>query len=237
MNIKKLTYYATSAFLSLINVVFSSTENIFLNVNNFEKSPKVLISDNKKVTAPTGICRAIYPIIAKDAADAASNTAYTLIPYASGSPITLTNTVSGTFGTGSIISFGNNFSGVTIEDNENINLSSFENFAFSMPFDGIITEFSAYFYLTASSVTTDSITVIAQVYSAVPPSNVFTPTFAQIIFNDFPTLEPGVVKFGVRSTNIAISKQTRLLLAFYMTAESEIEISGYASAGVIIEEN
>ena len=172
----------------------------------------------------------------------------TIIPYASGLPVTLTTIAGGLVGTTALVGFGNSANGVSILGG-NIDLSGASivagtpiNMAFSAPRDGTITAISAYFSVTtALSITGTTVTITAQLYRSTTPNNTFTAVPGAVV-----TLAPaltGLLAIGASSNglitglNIPVTSQTRLLLVFSATATGlslAQTIIGYASGGVAI---
>lgn len=169
--------------------------------------------------------------------------AETIIPYASGLPITLTTIAGGLPGPRALIGFGNSVSGVpTVGTSIDLTgaAGTLLNHAFSMPRSGTITSMSAYFSTTqALSLIGTTVTVSAQLYQSSTPDNNFTPVPGAVV-----TLAPamtGVLTLGTISSgmttglNIPVTAGTRLLLVYSSSAAglSLINtIGGYASAGV-----
>lgn len=168
-----------------------------------------------------------------------------IIPFSSGTPITLTTLDTGAEGIPAFIGFGNGTCGISQLASQ-IDLTNpartDTNFAFLMPRDGIITSISAYFSTTvALSLTNTTVSIKAQLYSSTTPNNIFTAIPGAIV-----TLVPnltgqapiGSISNGIISNlSIPVSSQTRLLLVFSATATGSIlvnSIVGYASAGISI---
>lgn len=165
-----------------------------------------------------------------------------IIPYASGTAITMTTTSGGLAGTGSILGFGASETGVDVSTGT-IDLTAIGDYSFSMPRDGIITSLSAYFNLTVSeSLVGTTVTVQAQIYTSTTPDNIFTPVPGAIV-----TLAPsltGVLGIGTISSGITtglsipLTAQTRVLIVFTSTATGAIllnTIIGNATAGLTID--
>ena len=172
----------------------------------------------------------------------------TIIPYASGLPVTLTTIAGGLVGTTALVGFGNSANGVSILGG-NIDLSGASivagtpiNMAFSAPRDGTMTAISAYFSVTtALSITGTTVTITAQLYRSTTPNNTFIAVPGAVV-----TLAPaltGLLAIGASSNglitglNIPVTSQTRLLLVFSATATGlslAQTIIGYASGGVAI---
>lgn len=168
-----------------------------------------------------------------------------IIPYASGTPVTLTTISGGSVGTSSIVGFGNSATGVSLVGNT-IDLTGAEgtllNMAFSVPRSGVITSIAAYFSSTAAlNLSGTKINITAQLYRSVAPNNRFTAIQGAVV-----TLSPdltGNMSIGRTSNgittglNISVNPQTRLLLVFSATASGASlvnTVEGYASAGITI---
>jgi BclB C-terminal domain-containing protein len=176
------------------------------------------------------------------AAGAAS--AGTIIPFASGLPISISTTVSGP-GIGGLVGFGNSAS-TSSSGTSTIDLTGgpgvLQNFAFSMPRSGTITSISAYFSTTtALSLIGTTISISAQLYESTTPDNTFTAVPGAVV-----TLAPGLsglIALGTISNGITtglsipVTAQTRLLLVYTATASgitTTNTINGYASGGLSI---
>lgn len=174
-----------------------------------------------------------------------SNTGGAIIPFASGSPVTLTTLIGGLTGTTSLVGFGNSVSGVSLVGS-NLDLTgatgTLLNFAFTAPRSGSITSMSAFFSTTAAlSLVGTTITIQAQLYKALSASNTFTPVSGAAV-----NLAPGLTGVLARGTtssgqttglNIPVAAGDRYLLVFSATASGLTlvnTIEGYASAGVNI---
>ncbi len=169
----------------------------------------------------------------------------TIIPFASGSPSSMTTIASGLVGLPNLLGFGSNANTATVLG-DNIDLTGannlLSNMAFSVPRDGTITSIAAYFSTTiALALIGSNITITAQLYSSTTPNNIFSP-----IPETLTTLAPslsGLVNVGnishglVTDLNIPVTAGTRLLMVFSITAEGLSLINtviGYASAGINI---
>lgn len=168
-----------------------------------------------------------------------------IIPYASGTPVTLMTISGGSVGTSSIVGFGNSATGVSLVGNT-IDLTGAEgtllNMAFSVPRSGVITSIAAYFSATAAlNLSGTKINITAQLYRSVAPNNRFTAIQGAVV-----TLSPdltGNMSIGRTSNgittglNISVNPQIRLLLVFSATASGASlvnTVEGYASAGITI---
>jgi BclB C-terminal domain-containing protein len=169
-----------------------------------------------------------------------------IIPFASGTPLTMTTISGGLEGTVSLLGFGSSVTGVApsagiidLTGSPGTNL----NDAFSVPRDGTITSLSAFFSTTAAQVLIGTtVTISAQLYESTTPDNTFTAIPGAIV-----TLAPaqtGVLAIGSVSSGITtglaipVTAQTRLLLVYSATAAGLTlvnTINGYGSAGVNIQ--
>lgn len=169
----------------------------------------------------------------------------TLIPFASGLPVSLTTNTDGSPGSSPLIGFGNSASGISIRGG-NINLTGatgiLMNFAFSVPKSSKITDIAAYFSTTRTlSFPGNIITITAQLYQSITPNNIFTP-IPEAIVTLLPGISgpntPGTVCSGVTSDlNVIVAAGTRLLLVFSAKATGAATINsveGYASGGISI---
>ena len=166
-----------------------------------------------------------------------------IIPFASGTPITITTIDSGAEGIPAFIGFGDSTCGIS-QLTTTIDLTNpartNTNFAFSMPRDGIITSITAYFSTTvALSLINTTISIKAQLYSSNVPNNIFTlvPGTTVTLVPSFTGQVPiGSISSGIISNlSIPVTSQTRLLLVFFATATGSNlanAIVGYASAGL-----
>jgi len=162
------------------------------------------------------------------------STISTIIPYSSGTPVTMTTIAGGLAGTGALIGFGSNAPtstsiGATIDltGAAGTNL----NYAFIMPTDGTLTSISAFFSSTSAlALVGSTVTITAQLYYSAPSSsspfipanNTFTPFPGAIV-----TLAPaltgisaiGSISDGITSgLSIPITAGTRLLMVFSSTS-------------------
>ncbi len=203
-------------------------------------------------TGPTGSIGPIGPTGTTGATGATGATGPTgangstsIIPLASGLPISLTTIAAGLAGIPAFIGFGSSAPGLTVLGSS-IDLTNpsgtLSNFAFSMPRAGTITSLSAYFSTTAAlSLVGSSITVTAQLYVSNTPDNVFTPIPGAIV-NLSPALS-GIISIGTISNGITtglsipVTAQSRLLMVYSARATGLSLVNtvvGYASAGIEI---
>ncbi|MDP9699249.1 BclB C-terminal domain-containing protein [Paenibacillus intestini] len=169
-----------------------------------------------------------------------------IIPYASGLPASLTTVLGGLLNTSSLVGFGNNASGVTINGGI-IDLTgaagTLLNFAFSAPRAGTITSLAAYFSTTAGlSLVGSTITLTAQLFRSTTPNNTFTAVPGALV-----TLAPaltGVLSLGTIASglttglSIPVAAGDRLLMVFSASVTAGVDvastIAGYASGGLTI---
>jgi BclB C-terminal domain-containing protein len=202
--------------LSLINV---STADIFLSSPVPLKASLVVVQDD-------------IPSVGSGA----------IIPFASGTPVTLTTVLGGMFNASSGIGFGNSFGGIIIIAGSfpAINLA---NMAFSMPRNGTITSMAAFFSTTAALELADStITLTARLFQSTAPDNTFTGVPGAVATLSPPlngSISVGTVSSGITTDmSIPVTAGTRLLMLFSanVTAGTDTAgiIAGYASAGLTI---
>lgn len=177
--------------------------------------------------------------------------ASTIIPFSSGSPITVTTIVGGLKGTVAMLGFGSSYSGASIVGGK-IDLTRSNgsdptkdpyNQAFIVPRNGTITSIYAFFSPTlAFSLIGTTINVQAEIYKADSNSNSFTPIIGSAV-SLAPSLT-GIISIGstsdgsVKGINTAVQAGDRLMLVFSSTASglSLINtVTGYASAGIEIK--
>jgi BclB C-terminal domain-containing protein len=168
-----------------------------------------------------------------------------IIPYASGLPVTVTTILGGLVGTTGLVGFGNSASGVSVLGNT-IDLTgaggTLLNFAFTSPRAGTISAISAQFSTTAAlSLLGTTVTITAQLYTAVAGSNSFTPVSGAVV-----TLAPpftGIIALGTTSygttsgLSIPVVAGNRYLMVYSATATGLTlvnNVTGYASGGVNI---
>jgi len=165
-----------------------------------------------------------------------------IIPFSSGTPVTLTTVLGGVLNTSSGIGFGNNFGGIIITAGA-FSAINFTNMAFSVPRDGTITSIAAFFSTTAAlALGLSTVTITAQLFQSTAPDNDFTEVPGALV-----TLSPsfsgtiaiGTVSSGITtSLSIPVTAETRLLLVFSPTVtgvDIATTILGYASAGLSID--
>ena len=171
-------------------------------------------------------------------ADVSGSSSGTIVPYASGMPVTMALR-SGGLNVTSLVGFGHSVSSVYVL-NGAIDLSggggALLNFAFPVPRSGTITAISGFFSNVASVAITGSVSITAQLYQST--GNSFTPISGAIV-----TLAPaltGTAAVNATSSGLAsglaipITAGTRLLLVFSLSTASANSISGYVSGGVTI---
>lgn len=162
----------------------------------------------------------------------------TIIPFASGDPVTLIDSALAT--TGAVMGFGGSASTIDLSTT-NIDLTTLSDYAFSMPRDGTLTTLAAFFSVqTAVSLIGETATIQAQVYISSTPDNTFTPVGAPLSLSPALTglITVGTIARGTLSLNVPVTTETRVLLVFSVLAGDGALLSpivGYASAGLLIE--
>ncbi|NUU57513.1 spore surface glycoprotein BclB [Paenibacillus taichungensis] len=169
-----------------------------------------------------------------------------IIPYASGLPVALTTVLGGLLNTSSLVGFGNNATGISVNGGI-IDLTgaagTLLNFAFSASRAGTITSLAAYFSTTAGlSLVGSTVTITAQLYHSTTPNNSFTAVPGAVV-----TLAPpltGILSLGTISSglttglSIPVAAGDRLLMVFSASVTAGIDvastIAGYASGSLTI---
>jgi BclB C-terminal domain-containing protein len=174
-----------------------------------------------------------------------SSSSSSIIPYASGTPVTVTTISGGLPGTGAISGFGKAVSGITVSSGT-VDLTGSAgtdiNYAFSVPRAGTITSISGYFSLTtAMALIGSTVTLSAQLYRAATPNNIFTPVAGTLVTFSPPLtgiLAVGTISNGLLTgLSIPVTAQTRLLMVYTASAAGlslNNTVVGYASGGVTI---
>lgn len=189
------------------------------------------------ITGPTGVTGATGPT----GPTGPTPTTNAIIPYASGRPITLTTNNENVDGVASFIGFGSGTAS-NIALAPSLNLTSLDNFSFSMPISGTITAFSAYFSTsTPLDLTGTTATITARIYRSTTNDNIFN-EIPNAVITLTPNLTGNViegtsVKGIIQNLNIPVTAETRLLVVFASRSAGERfqnSIQGYASAGISI---
>jgi BclB C-terminal domain-containing protein len=167
-----------------------------------------------------------------------------IIPFASGGPITLVTSPPNLEQKLAAIAFGNNASVVASPTTGDIILTPTTlNMAFSMPRFGIISSIAAYFSITSDVTipTGSTVTVRAQLYESTAPNDTFTPiagTLVTLVPSFSGSLIPGNRAHAILSNlRIPVRPETRLLLVFSAVASpntTQVTLIGQASAGISI---
>ena len=174
-----------------------------------------------------------------------------IIPYSSGLPIFLRDTVgSGSPPTGALVAFGDSVSDIILNGPQGvISLNGGPNIliemAFSVPRDGVITSLSAKFIAISGGIGGATYTIQATLYRAAVNSNSFFPipgAFVILTPSLSGPLTPGVIASGVNpNLFIPVTAQDDLLLVFSTTltlppgSTGTSTITGYARAGLNIQ--
>lgn len=166
-----------------------------------------------------------------------------IIPFSSGgTPSILTTVLGGLLNTSSILGFGDSTSGLSAVGGL-IDLTGSDNFAFSVPRDGIITSMSAFFSTTiGASLIGSTVTVSAHLFQSTTPDNDFTEVPGAVV-----TLTPvynGLVTIGQISSGVTtglavpVTAGTRLMVVFSSDVTAGLDIAsnltGNTSAGLAI---
>ncbi|MDF2716155.1 MAG: collagen-like repeat preface protein, partial [Paenibacillus sp.] len=160
-----------------------------------------------------------------------------VVPFASGTPVTLTTDAAGASDQGGLIGFGAStdaiVAGGTI-DTTNIN-----NFAFSAPRNGTITAISGFFSISAAPTIPvgETVTINASLFVSAAPDNSFVQVAQVALAPTFTSASvTGNFTFNVANPGIAVTTQSRLLMVFSSTSSpgAVTSIPGYASAGITI---
>ncbi|WP_394295492.1 exosporium glycoprotein BclB-related protein [Halalkalibacterium ligniniphilum] len=165
-----------------------------------------------------------------------------MIPFASGTPVALTNVLLGLTATGGLIGFGSSIDGVTIGGGT-ITLSpgtgGILDFAFVVPRDGTVSSISAFFSTTVAATIGTPVTIRAELYRAPAASNTFSPSGAFVLLS--PALGPIInlldVSSGTASTTLQVATGEKLLLVFSIDTDVSVltTVVGFASAGIAID--
>jgi BclB C-terminal domain-containing protein len=172
-----------------------------------------------------------------------------IIPFASGAPISLPTAPPNLHQVMAAIAFGNQSPVVADPATRDIILTPPQtppalNMAFSMPRFGIIRSIAAYFSITTPvTIPTGTIvTVRAQLYQSTAPNDTFTPiagTLVTLVPSFSGALIPGNRAHAIlENLKIPVRPETRLLLVFSAVASPNttiVTLVGHASAGISIE--
>ena len=166
-----------------------------------------------------------------------------IIPFSSGSEITISTRAGGISGFPALISFGNATIAQVFMDSPLDLSNATNNYSIIMPRQGRITNFSALFSTTSTNDFTDTtVTVSAQLLRGNAINNIFTPLSTTLL-----QLQPyytGLVPAGsissasLRNLDIVVNANERLQLIVFVTACGKndiINIRGNVSAGVTIQ--
>lgn len=185
-------------------------------------------------------CENLGPFLAIDAACITTPAPTgSIIPFSSGvTPVALVTAGSGLIASVSLVGFGTSVPGILLAG-INIDLTSTAvTEAFTVPRPGTITSISATISATAALTLTGTATVRAQIYRAVPGSNVFSPTaaFVDLVPNlPLATLLVGAIASGNANVSVPVNTGDRLLMVFSMTTTGvAATLAGNASAGINI---
>ncbi|MBS7530433.1 hypothetical protein IC619_008000 [Hazenella sp. IB182353] len=172
----------------------------------------------------------------------AKTTFNSMVPFASGNRVNLfLGGYEGNMNTnlGSLISFGESYSGIKIDSN-GLDLSDGPvNYAFPVPYSGMITSFAVHFAVQEIISNSEEVSygVLYQLYSNTTAPDILTPTDAKVFVN---VSENHFVE-KVESMHVPIQAGKQLLLVLTAYVEDtpidfvNITILGYASAGLSIQ--
>jgi BclB C-terminal domain-containing protein len=199
---------------------------------------------NTGATGPQGL---LGPTGPQGIPGAATNTGATgpagagaIIPFGSNHGVSLSTDTNGTASVACEIGFGGSaFLNLLTGSLDTLNLNDVVDLSFVAPRDGTITALSASFSNTiALSLGTASITITAQLYSAISGSNTFTPVSgANVVLSPAFTgiVDIGTVSAGSKTgLSIQVTTPTRYLLLFSSESKGPTLITGNANACLAI---
>lgn len=200
-------------------------------------------------TGPAGLAGATGPVGATGPAGAVGATGAagtgSIIPFASGLPITMTTVLGGILNSSSAMGFGNSHTGIQVLGGT-IDLTGsggIANMAFSVPRAGTITSISGYFSTTAAlSLIGSTLNVTAQLYQSSGSNNSFTAIPGAMVTLAPPltgVLSTGTISNGITTgLSIPVTAGSRLLMVYSTTVVAGLDVAtvllGYASGGVSI---
>lgn len=167
-----------------------------------------------------------------------------IIAFSSGDFITMSTNEDGTTLFPYIIGFGAAYKSPIVPYSTVMDLATFQNnFAFTMPRDGVINEIAAHFTVFGpETYINTNVTLHVQLYQADLLSTVFyaIPETRVDMAPSFTgeTLQGSVCEELLTNLSIPIAARTRLLLVAYMTASGALPVQsvlGFADAGVSIQ--
>jgi len=157
-----------------------------------------------------------------------------IIPFASGTPVTLTGLAGNLVGTVAEIGFGFNVPGLTLIGGS-LDLAGLTNLAFTMPRDGTLTDLNVYLRVTAALALLADINFTVQVYQSTAPDEIFTPVPGAAVSIVLPgNLIVGQIFSASASFNVPVTEGTRLLLVASATSLLAVTLEGSISAGLAI---
>jgi len=157
-----------------------------------------------------------------------------IIPFASGTPVTLTGLAGNLVGTVAEIGFGFNVPGLTLIGGS-LDLAGLTNLAFTMPRDGTLTDLNVYLRVTAALALLADINFTVQVYQSTAPDEIFTPVPGAAVSIVLPgNLIVGQIFSASASFNVPVTEGTRLLLVASAPSLLAVTLEGSISAGLAI---
>jgi BclB C-terminal domain-containing protein len=157
-----------------------------------------------------------------------------IIPFASGTPVSLTGLAGNLVGTVAEIGFGSNVPGLTLVVGS-LDLAGLTNLAFTMPRDGTLTDLNVYLRVTAGLALLADINFTVQVYQSTAPDEIFTPVPGAAVSIVLPgNLIVGQIFSASASFSEPVTEGTRLLLVASATSLLAVTLEGSISAGLAI---
>ncbi|MFJ7730646.1 exosporium glycoprotein BclB-related protein [Lysinibacillus sp. NPDC097231] len=170
----------------------------------------------------------------------AENDSGSIIPFASGITTSIVAIASGTTRVASLIGFGTAVNGVSILDDNTINLTSTLSEAFSVPRNGNITSISATFDAFFNPNRGGTQIITAQIFRAEAGTNIFTPTNARVDLAPPITGPSATLTFGTANIEpLPVVAGDRLVMVVYISSSINppalnFSILGTVSAGINI---
>lgn len=221
--------------LRLVNV---SGADVYYGVQVPVKASLVVVEDDMPEAGPTGPTGDTGPTGPTGETGPTGPTGApgegAIIPFASGTPVTLTGLAGNLVGTVAEIGFGFNVPGLTLIGGS-LDLAGLTNLAFTMPRDGTLTDLNVYLRVTAALALLADINFTVQVYQSTAPDEIFTPVPGAAVSIVLPgNLIVGQIFSASASFNVPVTEGTRLLLVASATSLLAVTLEGSISAGLAI---
>ena len=221
--------------LRLVNV---SGADVYYGVQVPVKASLVVVEDDMPEAGPTGPTGDTGPTGPTGETGPTGPTGApgegAIIPFASGTPVTLTGLAGNLVGTVAEIGFGSNVPGLTLVGGS-LDLAGLTNLAFTMPRDGTLTDLNVYLRVTAALALLADINFTVQVYQSTAPDEIFTPVPGAAVSIVLPgNLIVGQIFSASASFNVPVTEGTRLLLVASATSLLAVTLEGSISAGLAI---